>query len=172
MVTRAPERVGPEGQGQLDGQPPAKAIWGSAGRVASLPSSVWECPESSPGTHASQGAGGSVLIPWAEDVTALTDKMPISALPRQPLCLCFPEVRQRLLTSGQRPVMRTKGHQTTCPERQALEKRDGGGTGLPREATPWGYLIPPGGMPALELFLSPFTATPPRMSEKSYYAKH
>lgn len=79
-----------------------------------------------------------------------------------------------MLTSGQRPVMRTKGNQTTCPERQALEKRDGGGTGLPREAIPWGYLIPPGGTPALELFLSPFTATLPRMPplEKSYYAKH
>lgn len=66
------------------------------------------------------------MIPWAEDVTALTDKMPISALPQQPLCLCPPGVGQRLLTSGQRPVMRTKGHQTTCPERQALEEMEVG----------------------------------------------
>lgn len=57
--------------------------------------------------------------------------------------------------------------------REAGPGGDGGGTGLPKEAAPWGYLIPPGGTPALQLFLSPFTATLPRMPplEKSYYAK-
>lgn len=46
--------------------------------------------------------------------------------------------------------MRTKGRQTTCPETLALGEGGGSGTGLPGEAPPGGYLIPPSGTPVGE----------------------
>lgn len=81
-------------------------------------------------------------------VSQFSDTMPHLCPAPKSLCPMSPGMGQGLLTSGRRPVMRAKGHQTTCPERQALR---GGVWRWDRETSPWDYLIPPGGTLAREL---------------------
>lgn len=158
-VTRA-QGAGPEGQGQLDRQP---GLFGALQvRLPAFPAlfgprvQPWDsCP---PGLMPCPRAGGNGLIPgyWGAGggVTVLIGTTPHPC--PAPQLLCPPGIRQRVLTSVQRPTLRAKGHQTTCLERQAPRVGvGGGGTGLLREATPCGYLIPPGGMPAPELSPQP-----------------
>lgn len=77
-----------------------------------------------PSVREGGGGGGRVQL-WDSclscggDVTVLTDTMPHLCPAPQSLCPVSPGMGQGLLTSGRRPGMRAKGHQTTCPERQA-----------------------------------------------------
>ena len=125
----------------------ARAISGSADQVACLLSSVL-----APGTHAHQDswpapqppprppaapAGGNSLIPGCGQQgchCSYRHNPPSRPCPAPPPALCPPGMRQRQLTSIQRPTIRAKGHQTTCPERQAPGGMGGGVAGLPREA--------------------------------------
>lgn len=93
-----------KGRGSWNGLPPA--IWGSAGQAACLPGSVREW--------------GEACLSWGGR-GHYSHRYNAPSLPCSPAIL--PWVLQGLLTSGKRPVMRAKGRQTTCPERQALGGR-------------------------------------------------
>ena len=105
-------------------------------RSGCLPSLLCSGPESSPGTHAHQAswpappppptprapAGGKWLDPWVWEAGVSCShrhSLPSRPCPAPLLHPVSPRNEAETAHSVQRPMLRAKGHQTTCPERQA-----------------------------------------------------
>ena len=119
-------------------------------RTHALPQSGRKWLDSWVGGVGGEGGGGG------GGVTVLIGTTPHLCPAPQLLCPVCP--RNKAESAHKCPEANVKGKR--APNHVPREagprgRRGGGGTGLLREATPCGYLIPPGGMPAPELSPQP-----------------